>query len=279
MKPIIAFKDAVIRAVEAYNFFRIGEKSASLAYYTLFALIPLFVFVSTLANISFWGALAEGGLQSFFLHYFGPESVAFLERVTENAYDPAARTWATFAGLAIVLYGSVNFFRSIQSSLFELFSVVLEDKNAVLHHVRIYLYSLAYFAIFFIFFTVFFASQFFLTIGIEFFERLFPYAFLPTVIHFLPTLLTFIFLTLFLGISYRLFSRRTISWTDSFIGSVVASVLILILNNLLGYYFTLSRTVFLFDAAGFVVAFLFWVYFFFTFLFVGALIARFASRM
>jgi len=279
VRVILSIKDAVVRAVEAYNFFRISEKAASLAYYTLFALIPLFVFVSTIANISFWGALAEGGLQAFFLRYFGPHSADFFERITEEAYDPAARTWATFVGLGIILYGSINFFRSIQSSLFELFSVVLDDKNVVWNHVRIYLYSLAYFAIFLTFFIVFFASQFFLTVGIEFFEQLLAYALSPTLMHLLSALLTLILLTLFLSISYRLFSRRTISWLDAFIGAISASVLILLLNSLLGYYFTLSRTVFFFGTAGFVVAFLFWVYLFFTFLLLGALIARYVSRM
>lgn len=279
MGIISTIKNKIVRAVGIFNFFRVGEKSAALAYYALFALSPILVLITSVASLSYFGTLAESGLEEFFVRYFGPQSEVFFESVVKSTQDQSVSAGVAIVGFLLVLYGSINFFRAIQTSLLELFSVAIKDKSVVKNYFYIYLYSFGYLLIFLFFIIVLFASQFFLTIGIEYIEELFSYSLSVGTIRALTAVSILCLLTVFLGISYRLFSKRTVGWDDALIGGFAASILVLVLNRLLGFYFYFSEALVLYGAAGFLVAILLWVYLFSMILFSGALVARYASRM
>lgn len=279
MQVVSQIKNRIARAVGIYNFFKVGEKSAALAYYALFALSPILVLITSLVSLTFFGSFAESGLERFFLQYFGPQSAILFERVVVGLNDQTVNAWVAIVSFLIILYASVRFFRMIQSSLLELFSVSIRDKNIVKNYFRIYFYSFAYLFVFLFFVSLLFASQFFLTVGIGFIEELFSYSLSAVTIRVLTAVTILILLTCFLGITYRLFSKFTVGWTDAFIGGFAGSILILLLNKLLGFYFSFSEALVLYGAAGFLVAILLWVYLFFVILFSGALIARYSSRM
>jgi membrane protein len=276
---ISQLKYGISRAVGIFNFFKVGEKSAALAYYALFALSPILVLVTSLVSLTFFGSFAESGLERFFIQYFGPQSAVLLERVVIGLHDQTVNAWVAVVGFLIILYASVRFFRSIQSSLLELFSVSIRDRNVVKNYLRVYLYSFVYLLVFIFFVALLFASQFFLTVGIGLIEQLFSYSLSPLLIRILTAALILLLLTSFLGITYRFFSKFTVGRTDAFIGGFAGSILILVLNKLLGFYFSFSESLVLYGAAGFLVAILLWIYVFFIILFSGALIARYASRM
>jgi len=276
---ISQLKNRIARAIGVFNFFKVGEKSAALAYYALFALSPLLVLVTSLVSLTFFGSYAESGIERFFVQYFGPQSAILFDRVVVGLSDQTVNVWVAVVGFLIILYASVRFFRTIQNSLLELFSVSLRDKNIVKNYVRIYFYSFVYLVVFLLFISVLFASQFFLTIGIGLIEELFAYSLSAFLIRVLTSVIILVLLTGFLGITYRLFSKFTVSWTDAFIGGFAGSILMLILNRLLGFYFSFSESLVVYGAAGFLVAILLWIYLFFVILFSGALIARYASKM
>jgi membrane protein len=272
-------KYGIARAVGIFNFFKVGEKSAALAYYALFALSPILVLVTSLVGLTFFGSFAETGIERFFVQYFGPQSAILLERVVVGLHDQTVNAWVAVVGFFIILYASVRFFRTIQSSLLELFSVSIRDRNVVKNYFRVYFYSFTYLLVFIFFVGLLFASQFFLTVGIGLVEELFSYTLSAAVIRVLTAVVILLLLTSFLGITYRWLSRFTVGWVDAFIGGFAGSILILILNRLLGFYFSFSESLVLYGAAGFLVAILLWIYLFFIILFSGALIARYASRM
>lgn len=276
---ISQFKNRIARAIGIFNFFKVGEKSAALAYYALFALSPILVLVTSVFSLTFFGSFAESGIERFFVQYFGPQSAILFERVIVGLRDQTVNAWVAVVGFVIILYASVRFFRAIQSSLLELFSVSIRDKNVVKNYFRIYFYSFVYLLVFLLFISLLFASQFFLTIGIGFIEEFFAYSLSAVVIRVLTALTILVLLTGFLGFTYRLLSKFTVSWTDAFIGGFAGSILILVLNKLLGFYFSFSESLVLYGAAGFLVAILLWIYLFFVILFSGALIARYASKM
>ncbi|MEX0933377.1 MAG: YhjD/YihY/BrkB family envelope integrity protein [Candidatus Paceibacterota bacterium] len=279
MKVISHIKNRMARAVGIFNFFKVGEKSAALAYYALFALSPLLVLVTSLVSLTFFGSYAESGIERFFVQYFGPQSAILFDRVVVGLRDQTVNAWVAVVGFLIILYASVRFFRAIQNSLLELFSVSLRDKNVVKNYVRIYFYSFVYLVVFLLFISLLFASQFFLTIGIGLIEELFAYSLSAFLIRVLTSVVILILLTGFLGITYRLLSKFTVGWTDAFIGGFAGSILMLVLNKLLGFYFSFSESLVVYGAAGFLVAILLWIYLFFVILFSGALIARYASKM
>lgn len=279
MKVISQLRNRIARAVGIFNFFKVGEKSAALAYYALFALSPILVLVTSLVSLTFFGSFAESGIEQFFIQYFGPQSAILFERVVVGLSDQTVNAWVAVVGFLIILYASVRFFRTIQSSLLELFSVSLRDKSIVKNYFRIYLYSFVYLLVFLLFVSLLFASQFFLTIGIGLIEEFFAYSLSAVLIRVLTALTILVLLTGFLGVTYRLLSKFTVGWMDAFIGGFAGSILILVLNKLLGFYFSFSESLVLYGAAGFLVAILLWIYLFFVILFSGALIARYASKM
>jgi len=279
MNPLSVARNKIIRAINVFNFFKVGEKSAALAYYALFALSPILILITSIAGFSFFGSLTESGVHEFFVRYFGPQAENFFEKAIQNTPSQSLNAGVTVVGFLLVFYGAINFFRAIQTSLFELFSVSIKDKNTVKNYFLVYLYSLVYLFIFLFFIIVLFASQFFLTISIDFIEKLMAYSVSAIAIRAITAIIILGLLTLFLGVSYRLFSRKTVGWDEAFIGGFAASILVLLLNKLLELYFIFSKAIIVYGAASFLVAILLWIYLFSMILFSGALVARYASKV
>lgn len=85
---------------------------------------------------------------------------------------------------------------------------------------------------------------------------------------------TYSLLLLFLAVVYRVLPDAKIPWPGVWVGAVVASVLFVAGNIVIGVYVSLSREMTAYGAAASVLAFLLWVYYSGMIFFFGAEIAR-----
>ncbi len=278
MQVLMPVKNLVVAVAKDFSLFNVADKSAALAYRALFALVPILILIAYVAGLYNLGWLAISGIEEFFGRYFGTQSAIFVENVTEVAASSVGVT-AAIVGFLLMAYGAVGFFLTIQRSFFAIFSVSIDKKSLIKNVLYTYIYSVVYLIIFLFFITALFIARFFLVSGIEFLEELVAYNLSPTTIRALTAVLMLALLTSFLGVSYRFFSRYTLSLVDAMIGGFTASILILALNNLLSLYFSFSSVLSLYGAAAFLVTILLWVYFFSMILFIGALVARGVSKV
>ncbi|MDZ7726067.1 MAG: YhjD/YihY/BrkB family envelope integrity protein [Candidatus Campbellbacteria bacterium] len=279
MRLLVSVKNIVTKAAKVFLQFRIAERSAALAYFALFALAPILILITSLASIFVFGSFAQSGIEEFFLRYFGSGASVFFEQVIERADNLTVDIAVAVAGFLLVVFAATGFFRALQRSLFEVFSVSIEGNSTTKNILYNNLYSSTYMIIFLFFIIGLFVARLVLTTGIELAENFFDYNVSGATIRALSAILVLVLLSLFLGGSYRFFSRRSVTWLDSFIGGFAASVLILLLNNLLGLYFAFSEALLLYGAASFLVAILLWLYLFSMIILIGALISRYVSRL
>lgn len=278
MRTFLPTKDFVLAIARDFSYFNIADKSAALAYRALFALVPILILIISVASLYNFGALATSGIEEFFSRYFGIESAYFFEQVVKVANSNTSLI-AAIIGFVLVMYGAVGFFLTIQRSLFEIFASFIQEKNPIRNILYTYVYSIAYLVIFLFFIISLFIARLYLVSSIEFLEDVFNHSLSATAIRGLTAVVMLILLTVYLGISYRFFSRHTLRLLDAFIGGLAASIMILLLNNSLALYFSFSNVISLYGTATFLVVILFWVYFFSMILFLGALIARGASKV
>lgn len=264
--------------IQQYSALNLADKSASLAYRALFAIAPIVILTVSIAELSIFGSMATAGIEGFFLKLFGPESASFITKLIDDVNLKNASV--AFVGISVVLmiYAALGFFFTSQRSFLDIFEVKREKKNKVWQILSSYIYSLFHLLSFLFFIISLFVTRYILVLGLELIQEIFSYNISSFTFNSLVTFSILALLTTYLSFTYRFFSLRTISWVNAGIGGLVSSILALLLNNFLGYYFSFSNTLTLYGAASFLVVILLWVYFFSVIIFSGALVAKYANR-
>lgn len=264
--------------IQQYSALNLADKSASLAYRALFAIAPIVILTVSIAELSIFGSMTTAGIEGFFLKLFGPESASFITKLIDDVNLKNASV--AFVGISVVLmiYAALGFFFTSQRSFLDIFEVKREKKNKVWQILSSYIYSLFHLLSFLFFIISLFVTRYILVLGLELIQEIFSYNISSFTFNSLVTFSILALLTTYLSFTYRFFSLRTISWVNAGIGGLVSSILALLLNNFLGYYFSFSNTLTLYGAASFLVVILLWVYFFSVIIFSGALVAKYANR-
>lgn len=96
---------------------RIPGRSATLAFYALFAAAPLLVIAVAVAGFAFGRAAAEGELLARIEGAVGRPAAETLEGALRHASRPRAGLAASAVGLALLLLGASGFFLQLQEDL------------------------------------------------------------------------------------------------------------------------------------------------------------------
>ncbi|MDZ7726037.1 MAG: YhjD/YihY/BrkB family envelope integrity protein [Candidatus Campbellbacteria bacterium] len=200
MAQLLSVKNFITRVAKVFIQFRIAEKSAALAYFALFALAPILILITSLASIFVFGSFAQSGIEEFFLRYFGSGASVFFERVIESANNLTVDIVVAAVGFLLVVFAATGFFRALQRSLFEVFSVSIESNSPTKNILYNNLYSSAYMLVFLFFIIALFVARLLLTTGIELAEDFFNYSMSGATIRALSAVLILVLLSLFWGV-------------------------------------------------------------------------------
>ena len=248
--------------------------SAALSFHTVFALAPIFIIFISIGSIFFGYDQVYSSFVSFFQSRFGDEVASFFSAILVGKEGITADILFAFFGLIIIIYASSNLFNHIQEAFFRIFGVRFKEKNSIKKGLEKRFLSFLYMvSIFIIFFTLVFGN-----IVITIFTNIYSnFLGLPgdhvigfILNHSLGIIIVFVLFSL----TYKAMSANSIKWKDAFLGAVFATIFFLIINSAISYYISVSVEVALYGASGFLVAFLFWIYYSFAFILIGAEIAK-----
>lgn len=245
----------------------VTKLSASLAYATLFSLVP---FLSLVISI---GALfhMDIGTQLYAALdlILGESAVAGLRTIIENASQTGTSTWTTIVSLGVTIFGATTIFAEMQSSLNTIWGIRPKPKKSWLKYItnRVLSFSLI------IVFAFLMLVTFFLTGLINGLKDklivLYPdvTAVLFQTVGFLlnTVLITFIFMLIF-----KTLPDAKIKFRDVFVGSVVTTVLFLLGQYAISIYLQTRDTESVYGAAAFVVLLLLWIYYSSIIVYIGA---------
>ena len=251
-----------------------SRMGASLSYYAIFSMAPLFLLLISLLGLFIGNDIVEGKLLNQISGMVGTDVTGYVSNIIErNVHGPTIISG--LIGFFVLLFGATGVFKELTYSMDKMWTTSEEKKprrtkglKQILIAIKQHIPSL----ILIIILTVLFAISIFSSVSLQFIsdnlEVIFPNAY--GLIQMFEPLVSFIFVTLFFGAIYRVLPKTKLPWNEIAFGASVTAVVFLMGELIIGYYlghFVDSST---FGAASSLISIMFWVYFSAQVFFLGA---------
>ena len=246
----------------------VSRMGAALAFYTLFAIAPLFVIVLALAGFWFGEEAARRELFSQVSGLVGSEGGEAIQALVSAARKPTTGAWATVIAVVTLFVGATGVFIQLQDALNSIWGVRRKPGRGLRNFLKDRLLSFA------------------LVVGIGFLllVSLILSAGLSALGNFMVGLLpaqatfwqwinfgvSFGVITLLFAMIFKVLPDVKIAWRDVWIGALLTALLFNLGKYLLGLYLGWSSVTSAYGAAGSLVIVLLWVYYSAQILFFGA---------
>ncbi|MGE5520630.1 MAG: YihY/virulence factor BrkB family protein [Candidatus Dadabacteria bacterium] len=245
--------------------------SASLSYYTVFALAPLSIVIISLVSMFYGKDAASGALYGEIKDFVGPLAASQIQEIIANIENSHSTLRGAIIGGVIVFIGATGMFTEIQGSLDFIWSVRAKPRKGsgwrkyLIN--RLISFSLVLGLGFLLFVTLIINTV--LGILSEKLIQFFPHA----TIYFIDTMNTIVLLiviTSLFMVLFKVLPDAIISWRDALVGSAFTAVLFLGGKYLIGLYIGKANLGITYGTAASIVIILSWVYYFSLILYFGA---------
>jgi membrane protein len=243
--------------------------SASLSYYTIFALGPLLIIVISLSAIVYGRDVVEGRLYEQLSDLIGGDAALQIQNILSNAQHTHATTLGAVIGFVILFIGATGVFTEIQGSINFIWSVRAKPKKSWLRYLlnRLLSFSLVVGLGFVLLVSLIINAL--LNLLSETLTKKFPH-FPVGLFNLTNSLIIITVITCLFAVIYKVLPDAIISWKDAWIGSIFTAMLFLLGKFLIGYYLGKSNLGVTYGAAASVVILLAWVYYSSVILYFGA---------
>mgnify|MGYP005816355437 CR=1 FL=1 len=243
-------------------------RSATIAYYTLFSLPSLLIIVVTLAGSFFGREAVKGRITAEISRFIGRDPAEAIEEMISNAWLSDESTFAVIFGVGMLLFGATGVFVQLKLAMNNIWNVAEKRSNfwSLLLDRAI-------------------SFGMILVIGLLLLISLVIAALLNVVkerIHFIAPnvtgtmleianfIISFLVITsLFMAI-FKILPDIKIKWKTTFLGASLTTLLFLIGEYLISFYFGASEPTSVYGGASSVVLILLWVYYACMIMFYGA---------
>lgn len=243
--------------------------SASLSYYTVFALGPLLIIIISLSAIFYGREVVQGRLYEQLNDLIGNEAALQIQNILANAQHTHATTPGAIIGGIILFIGATGVFTEIQGSINFIWSVKAKPKKGWLKYLlnRLLSFSLVI-ALGFILLVSLVINALLGFLSEELIKK-FPH-FPVGLFNLANSLLILTVITCLFVVIYKVLPDAVIAWRDAWMGSVFTAALFLLGKFLIGYYLGKANLGVTYGTAASVVILLAWVYYSSLILYFGA---------
>ena len=260
-----ALKNATIGFVNDNAF----KLSASLSYYTVFALGPLLVIIISLAGIFFGKEAVQGKVYGQLTQLVGHESALQIQDIIINIQNSHASNTGAIVGAIILFIGATGVFTEMQDSINYIWSVKAKPKKGWLKFIinRLLSFSLIVSMGFILLVSLILSAI--LTLLSDRLMRLLPHYTLAF-FEIVNTAIILIVITTLFTVIFKLLPDAVIAWKDALMGALLTAVLFLTGKFLIGYYIGRSNLGVTYGTAASIIILLTWVYYSAMILYYGA---------
>jgi membrane protein len=243
--------------------------SASLSYYTVFALGPLLIIVISLSAIVYGKQVVEGKLVEQLSDLIGTEAAIQIQNILSNAQHTHASTLGAIIGFILLFIGATGVFTELQSSINFIWSVRAKPKKGWLKYLlnRLLSFSLVV-GLGFVLLVSLIVNALLALLSKTLTEK-FPH-FPVGLFNLVNSLIILAVITALFAVIYKVLPDAVISWKDAWIGSIFTAALFLLGKFLIGYYMSKSNLGVTYGTAASVVILFAWVYYSSLILYFGA---------
>lgn len=256
-KKVLHFAKRMISEYGKDNTFDLG---ASLAYYTIFSIVPLLVVVISISGIVAGPDAVRGHVFGQLSGLVGPETAATLQDMLGAAYVSGKGWMATVIGLVTLFIGATGIFNSLKNSLNRMWEIEPKPKNSVVHFFVSRLLSFS-----------FVMGLGFLLI-VTFTLNALVSGFSARLGHYMPELgaqllqvvsfaLMFFVSTMVFAFIFKFLPAVKIAWRDVLPGAVFTTSLFVLGELIIGFYFDNTDPASAFGAAAGLISLLIWTFY------------------
>lgn len=260
---------ATVQGWNEHHALRLG---AALAFYTIFAIAPLFVIVLAIAGFWFGEEAARHQLFDQLNGLVGPQGGEAIQAVVASANKPKAGTWATVVAVFTLFIGATGVFVQLQDALNTIWQVRRQPGRGLWFFIKDRLLSFAMvLAVGFLLLVSLVVSAGLAALG-KFMSGLLPAQ--ELVWQILNFLISLGLIGLLFALIFKVLPDVKIAWREVWMGALLAAILFNVGKFALGLYLGRSSVASAYGAAGSLVIILLWVYYSSQTLFLGAEFTR-----
>lgn len=243
--------------------------SASLSYYTIFALGPIFLLIISFAGIFYGRDAVQGKIFGQLKGLLGSSAALQIQSIISNVQRSDNTLIGAIVGIIILILGATGVFTEIQSSINYIWSVRAKPEKGWLKLLLNRLLS----------FSLVVATSFVLLVALIInalmdllnarLTQIFP-GVAVVALYIFNIVLILIVITLLFAIIFRVLPDAHLAWKDTFRGAAFTAFLFLIGKFLIGFYIGNADFGLTYGAAASIMIILAWVYYSSVILFFGA---------
>ncbi len=245
------------------------KMSASLAYYTTFAIAPLLLIIVSLAGIIYGQEAAQGKIFAELNKFVGADAANQIQETIKNISQSQESTWAIIIGFVTLFIGTTGVFIEIQDSINHIWRVKAKPKTGWIKLVtnRVLSFSMVI-GLGFLLIVSLVINGLVLALSAKL-QIYFPDIAILFV-NIFNLVLTFIVISALFGIIFKYLPDVLIEWKDVRMGAFFTAILFMLGKFLIGLYIEQVGPGSAYGAAGSLIVILIWVYYTAAILFFGA---------
>ena len=243
--------------------------SASLSFYTVFALAPLLIIIMTLAGFFFGADAVHGKIYGEIDGLVGSVAAKEIEDVIKNIETAHHTNAGAIIGIVALIVGATGVFTEIQDSINFIWCIKAKPKKGWLKVIlnRVLSFSLVVSLGFILLVSLV------LNAVMDLFSDRLKLLFADATVYFfyvVNVLIIFLIITTMFAVIFKVLPDAKIRWKDAFIGAFFTALLFVLGKFMIGYYLSNSNIGVTYGAAASVIIILLWVYYSSIILFFGA---------
>lgn len=253
--------------------YNVTKLSAALAYYTVFAIAPMLIVLTTVLSL-YYRDEASGKIAAQISSFVGPDAAKMIQDVIANAALSPSFTFASVIGIIALVFSATGVFSEIQSSINLIWNLKTKPKKGgILKMLKTrflsfsLIISLGFIAL---------VSLLINTVVDALSERLMRFLPKETVIvgYVVNLAVTLLAIGLLFAIVFKFLPDAKIKWKDVWVGAFTTAILFMLGKFGIGLYITKGKPGSAFGAAGSMILVLLWVYYSAIILYFGAAFTR-----
>lgn len=243
-------------------------RSATIAYYALFSLPSLLIIVVSIAGYFFGREAVQGRLTGEISEFIGADTANAVESMIENAALSQDSTLALIFGLAMLIFGATGVFFQLKIAMNNIWNVAAKKTN-FLRLVLDRVISLGMVFVLGLLLLIAMVISTLLKVLEGKVEDFFPNI-TELMVRFANYTLSFFIITTLFAAIFKLLPDIKIRIRTTYVGAALTTILFLIGESIISFYFGQSSPGSVYGGASSVVLILLWVYFTCLILFFGA---------
>ena len=268
LRKLKTFWKLILSAYGSWNRNDPWARSATIAYYALFSLPSLLIIVVTTAGYFFGEKAVQGRITKEIGEFIGEESAKAIEEMVANAALHDGSTVTIIFGVGFLLFGATGVFFQLKSAMNNIWNISAK-KNTILRIVINRVISFGMILVVGLLLLISLIISAVLTAVSDYLSTIAPdfTAFLLRILNFL---ISFLVVTSLFAAIFKWLPDVKLKWKTTYLGAGMTTIMFLLGEYLIGFYFGQSNPGSIYGGASSVVLILLWVYYSCLIVFFGA---------